>query len=38
MLKMQETRSNHANKDLKMNMDLRMEHPNMSSLYKGSRN
>ena len=38
MLEMQETRSKHASKDLQMNMDLRMEHPNMSSQYKRSRN
>ena len=31
MLKMQEARSKHASKDLKMNMDLSMEYPNMAS-------
>ena len=30
MLKMQ-VRSKHASKDLKMNMDLSMEYPNMAS-------
>ena len=31
MLKMQEVRSKHTSKDLKMNMDLSMKYPNMAS-------
>ena len=31
MLKMQEVRSKHASKDLKMNMDLSMKYSNMAS-------
>lgn len=35
---MQETRSKCVSIDLKMNMDLSMEHPNMASQDDGSRN
>ena len=38
MVKMQEAKSEHASLDLKRDTDLSMEHPNMASQDKGSRN
>ena len=38
MVRMQEARSRHASMDLKMNMDISMEHPNMTSQKDWSRN
>ena len=38
MVKMQEARSRHASMDLKMNVDISMKHPNMTSQKDGSRN
>ena len=38
MVKMQEARSKCASMDLKFNMDLNMDHPNMASQNDGSKN